>query len=131
MSKFIVFYEWTNVRNPTNPYQLDRFDVLAIISIPLSALGGIGVWTVFFRCLYSIRTDPEREPLLATHTTTHLYTDEPSENSANTTEDITVQIKETTSSWWRIIKLGKKEWKYYIIAFICLLIAAFSKKIDY
>ncbi|CAF0794466.1 unnamed protein product [Adineta ricciae] len=127
MSKFIIFYEWTNVRNPTSPYRLDRFDVLAIISIPLLALGGIGVWIVFFRCLYSIRTDSEREPLLAAHTTTHLYTDEPSESSANTTEDITVQIKETTSSWWRIIELGKKEWKYYIIAFICLLIAALTE----
>jgi len=42
-------------------------------------------------------------------------------------KDLTVQIKQTRGSWWRIIKLGKEEWKLYIIGFICLLIAALGR----
>jgi len=42
-------------------------------------------------------------------------------------KDLKVQIKETSGSWWRIMKLGKQEWKLYIIAFFFLLIASLSK----
>jgi hypothetical protein len=42
-------------------------------------------------------------------------------------KDLKVQIKETSGSWWRIMKLGKQEWKLYIIAFSFLLIASLSK----
>jgi len=45
-------------------------------------------------------------------------------------KDLIVEIKQTSGSWWRIIKLGKEEWKLYIIGFIFLLIAALSKIIN-
>jgi hypothetical protein len=45
-------------------------------------------------------------------------------------KDLIVKIKQTSGSWWRIIKLGKEEWKLYIIGFIFLLIAALSKIIN-
>lgn len=41
-------------------------------------------------------------------------------------QDLTVQIKVTSGSWWRIIKLGKQEWILYILGFAFLLIAASS-----
>jgi len=76
LSKFLVFYEWKNVRNTTSPYQLDRFDCLAIIFIPLLALGGIIIWIVFFRLANIKHTDPERQNLINESTTTRLYTEE-------------------------------------------------------
>ncbi len=42
---------------------------------------------------------------------------------------LNVQIKETTGSWRRILKLGKQEWKLYIVGFFFLLIAALSTTI--
>jgi hypothetical protein len=87
LSKFLVFYEWKNVRNPISPYQLDRFDYLAIIFIPLLALGGIFIWISFFRIInikqtdperqnLINQTDPERQNLINQTTTTRLYTEE-------------------------------------------------------
>jgi len=42
-------------------------------------------------------------------------------------KDLKIQIKQTSGSWWRIMKLGKQEWKLYIAAFFFLLVAALSK----
>ncbi len=75
LSKFLIFYEWKNVRNPTSPYQLDRFDYLAIIFIPLFALGGIFIWILVFRIVKIKQIDPEREHLI-NGTTRGLYTEE-------------------------------------------------------
>ncbi len=95
LSKFLIFYEWTNVENPTSPYQFDRFDYLAMAFIPLFALGGIFIWILFFRIInikhtdqerhqlvngttrrsYTEETDPERQQLV-NGTTTRLYTEE-------------------------------------------------------
>lgn len=79
LSKFLVFYEWKNVRNPTSPYQLDRFDYLAMIFIPLLAVGGIPIWIIFFRSIKikhpNQTTDPERQSLINGTTTTRLYTE--------------------------------------------------------
>jgi len=75
LSKFLIFYEWKNVRNPILPYQLDRFDYLAIIFIPLLALGGIFIWILFFRIINIKQTDPERQNLI-NQTTTRSYTEE-------------------------------------------------------
>lgn len=78
LSKFIIFYEWTNVRNTTSPYQLDRFDVLAIAFIPLFSMGGIFIWIIFFRINNKHTeqtTDPERQQLI-NETRTRLYTEE-------------------------------------------------------
>jgi hypothetical protein len=78
LNKFLVFYEWKSVRNPTSPYQFDRFDYLAIIFSPLLALGGIMIWILFFRIINIKPTDPERQRLIneTTTTTTRLYTEE-------------------------------------------------------
>ncbi|CAF0983031.1 unnamed protein product [Rotaria sp. Silwood1] len=143
LSKFLVFYEWKNIRESTSPYQLDRFDRLAIIFIPLLALGGILIWILFFNIINNKHvnrtTDPEQEHLI-NETTRRLYTEEASPlavdvegtlptSSNNETEnkDFQAQIKETSSSWWRIIKLGKQEWKLYTIGFFFLLIAALTE----
>ena len=45
-------------------------------------------------------------------------------------QDLPAQIKETSSSWWRILKLAREEWQLYIVAFFFLLIAALSKLIS-
>ena len=159
LSKFLVFYDWTNVRSSTAPYQLDRFDVLTIVFIPLLALVGMAVWAIFFRLVNAKQTDPERRPLTSDRSTTRLYTEEADpllvegesrrlslhvfrmvdsrlvqgtampESAVNLeeTKELKVQIKESSGSWWRIIKLGKEEWKLYIIAFAVLIIAALSK----
>ncbi|CAF4034692.1 unnamed protein product [Rotaria sp. Silwood2] len=143
LSKFLVFYEWKNVRQSTLPYQLDRFDCLAIIFIPLFALGGILIWILFFKIInikhVNRTTDPEREHLI-NETARRLYTEETSPltvdvegtlptTTINETEskDFQVQIKKTSSSWWRIIKLGKQEWKLYTIGFLFLLAAALTE----
>lgn len=76
LSKFLVFYDWSNVRNPTKPYQLDRFDVLSIVFAPLLALGGIAVWTVFFRMVNAKPTEPEQQRLISVGSTTRRYTEE-------------------------------------------------------
>lgn len=106
LSKFLVFYEWNIVRKITTPYQFDRFDYLAMIFIPLFSIGGIFIWM-------SVSVEPERST-----------TDELTPLLASTEEDQDVQIKQTSGSWWRILKLGKPEWKLYIIGFILLLFAA-------
>ncbi|CAF0857032.1 unnamed protein product [Adineta steineri] len=135
LSKFLVFYEWTNVRNATSPYQFDRFDYLAIIFIPLFALGGIFIWIIFFRIINIKHTDPERQLLI--NEPTRSYTEEidpllveiedgSTKSTKNENKDLKIQIKETSGLWWRIIKLGKQEWKLYIIGFCSLLIAASS-----
>ncbi|CAF3367528.1 unnamed protein product [Rotaria socialis] len=145
-SKFLVFYEWKNIRESTSPYQFDRFDYLAIIFIALFALGGILIWTLFFRTINikfdNRSTDPEREHLI-NETTRRLYTEEASSLNVDVAdalsrptlnetknEDIQVQIKKNTSSWWRILKLGKEEWTLYIIGFSVLLIAAATEMIQ-
>jgi hypothetical protein len=115
LSKFLIFYEWTNIRNGTSPRSLDRFDISNMIFLPLSALGAMFVWIFFFRSI-AVRvieqsTDSERQPLL-------VNSDEP-----------TVQIVQHKSAWWRIIQLGKDEWRLYIVAFAFLLMAAASKNL--
>ncbi|UJR20663.1 hypothetical protein I4U23_023785 [Adineta vaga] len=140
LSKFLIFYEWKNVRNPTSPYQLDRFDYLALVFIPLLALGGILIWNFYFHSVNIKRTDPERQTLINDNSTTRLYTEETdplavrvegtSRSSTITEEenkDLNAQRKETTGSWWRILKLGKEEWKLYIFAFVCLFTAALTE----
>ncbi len=52
---------------------------------------------------------------------------EDSSSRSTESEELNIQIKETSGSWWRIIKLGKQEWKFYIIGFFFLLIASSSK----
>ncbi|CAF0812777.1 unnamed protein product [Rotaria sordida] len=140
LTKFLVFYEWRNIRESTSPYQLDRFDGLAIVFIPLLALGGILIWIIFFKIIniqHVNRTiDPERQHLI-NETPRRLYTEETSPlavdvegtSSINETEskDIRVQIKETGSSWWRIVKLGRQEWKFYAMGFFFLLSAALGE----
>lgn len=78
LSKFLVFYEWKNVRDQISPYQLDRFDCLAIIFIALFGLGGIFIWISFFRIINIKHSDPERQLLIneTTTTTRRSYTEE-------------------------------------------------------
>ncbi len=127
LSKFLVFYEWKNVRNTISPYQFDRFDYLAMAFSPLLALGGIFIWILSFRINSNEQIEPERQRLI-NETPTRSYTEE-TEPLLVQKEDknLKVQIKETSGSWWRIIKLGKQEWKLYIAGFFFLLIAALSK----
>jgi hypothetical protein len=42
-------------------------------------------------------------------------------------KDLKVKIKEASSSWVRILKLGQPEWKFYIVGFFVLLISSLSK----
>ena len=42
--------------------------------------------------------------------------------------DAEVQIKKSSGSWWKILKLGREEWILYIAAFHFLIIAAISKQ---
>lgn len=111
LSKFLIFYEWTNVRQITSPYQFDRFDYLALIFSPIFSIGGIFVWIYSFPTNNSQQSNTmdETEPLLATNE-----------------EDTNVEIKQSSGSWWRIVKLGRPEWKLYLIGSVFLLIAASS-----
>ena len=43
------------------------------------------------------------------------------------TRDTNAQIKGSSGSWWRILKLGSEEWKLYFLGFFFLLIGAISK----
>ena len=114
LSKFLVFYEWRNVRKTTTPYQFDRFDYLAMVFIPLFSIGGIFIWMISM----SSSVESERS--------TRINTDETDPLLASTEEDqdVQIQIKQTSGSWWRILKLGKPEWKLYIVGFFLLLFAA-------
>lgn len=76
LSKFLIFYEWINVRNETSPYQLNRFDYLAMIFISLFAIGGIFIWIVFFGIINKKSTDPERQHLINETATRRSYTEE-------------------------------------------------------
>lgn len=111
LSKFLVFYEWSVVRK-IPAYQFDRFDYLAMVFIPLFAIGGIFIWII----LFSTKTAVKSERVV------RMNTDESDLLLDSTEEDI--EIKQSTGSWWRILKLGKPEWKLYIIGFFLLLIAA-------
>ena len=79
LSKFLVFYEWRTVRNPTSPYQFDRFDILAMVFTPLLALGTIPIWIWMFKQAKTRtlprRAEPERQHLLD-GTVNRSYTDE-------------------------------------------------------
>jgi hypothetical protein len=44
-------------------------------------------------------------------------------------ESFEVQIKQVGGSWWRILKLGRQEWKLYVLGFSFLLTAATGKMI--
>ena len=112
LSKFLIFYEWSNVRQATSPYQFDRFDYLALIFIPGFSIRGIFVWTYSFSTTSeeSTRSD-EVEPLLV---------------ATEDEENLNVQIKQSSGSWWRIVKLGRPEWKLYLIGSVFLLTAASS-----
>lgn len=108
LSKFLIFYEWTNVKN------LDRFDYLVLTFSSLFAIIGIFVWKIAFHSKRSNAAGGmnERTPLL----------------NSEQTEEVNVQIKQANGSWWRILKLGSKEWKLYIGGFAFLLMAALSNK---
>ena len=79
LSKLLVFYEWRTVRNPTSPYQFDRFDILATVFTPLLALGTIPVWILMFAQAKTTTlprpAEPERQHLL-NETVNRSYTDE-------------------------------------------------------
>ncbi len=64
LSKFLVFYEWRNVRTTTEPYQFDRFDYLAIVFSPLLALGGIFIWILLFSINRKEENASERRHLI-------------------------------------------------------------------
>jgi hypothetical protein len=78
--KFLVFLEWKIIRNPTSPYHFDLFDYLAVVFIPLFALGGILIWVVFFHFIDITHTNqttqPERQRLINETRPTRLYTEE-------------------------------------------------------
>ena len=129
LSKFLVFYEWTNIRNSTSPRPLDRFDISNLIFLPLSALGAMFVWIFFFRRINARpaeqSADPERQPLLVNSPERRSYTE-----ATPSADVVTVQIQQHKSAWWRIIQLGKEEWQLYLVAFVFLLMAAASKNIS-
>ena len=128
LSKFLIFYEWTNIRNSTSPRSLDRFDISNMIFLPLSALGAMFTWIFFVRHITSRpieqSADPERQPLIVNSDEQRSYTE-----STSRPDEPTVQIIQHKSAWWRIIQLGKEEWRLYIVAFTFLLMAAASKTI--
>jgi len=110
LSKFLIVYEWIYIKNASQSYQFDRFDYLILIFTPIFAIISVFLWQISFHSPVETRVD-ERTPLLQV------------ENA-----EVTVQIKQANGSWWRILKLGTEEWKLYIFGFVCLLLAAFSKK---
>ncbi len=68
LSKFLIFYEWKNVRNIIAPYQFDRFDYLAMIFSPLLALTGIFIWILLFQINCHEHNEPERQRLINENT---------------------------------------------------------------
>lgn len=51
------------------------------------------------------------------------------DDSQTESQDTKIEIKKTGSLWYRIIKLGKQEWRLYILAFFMLFVAALGKKL--
>ena len=84
--KFLIFYEWKNVQCSTTPYELDRFDILTVIFLPLLALGGIFICLLFLHLInieqISRPIDPEREHLI-NNTSRQLYTEERNSSIVN------------------------------------------------
>ncbi|CAF1096208.1 unnamed protein product [Didymodactylos carnosus] len=141
LTKFLIYYEYTNIKiSPQQlPKQFTKWDFLTVGFVSFSSLLGIAVWHILFSIIKqsyptvteSEQVDTERQRLINHDVVSRSYVEENTTQTSNDTSEnvnnnvnLSEKVKETTGSWFRIMKVGLPEWRLYCLGFLCLLIAA-------